>query len=381
MTLLYGERVRHHRFAAAFIGLVVGGLLGACAVAPDRPQSLDGWHQIALPDGMVPSTVVHGNDALFIGGSRVTDGTTSPTLARMPIDGADVGPSLVRLTPGTPYGQVAELMSVAAHDGSIVALGAAHGGAHANVRWTIWTGTPAALVDRPQSFETFGGWGAGALLGVAVDRQGPLVVGTWQGAHGLDGAVWRADGERWVRQPSPAALQNTATRQVSPRFVDPQSDGSVTVSGSLLDLTDGVRQSAVTWRDVKGSWSLSPLPDAGQRSEAWSTACAQTCWSAGIRDGRLAVWSADGLAELPDLPAEDTDTAKVLLSADRVVVVASLDRAGRILIGHDGRWRVYSSPDGAVHSATLVGSRLHLIAGSDRGRRLWVRDLGDVLRQ
>ena len=73
--------------------------------------------------------------------------------------------------------------------GSVVALGAAHGGAHANFRWTIWTGTPAGLVDRPQTFETFGGQEAGSLLAVARDRHGPLIVGTWQGAHGLDGAT------------------------------------------------------------------------------------------------------------------------------------------------------------------------------------------------
>ena len=361
------------RATALLLGVTL--MLSACSARPDTPEKLDGWHQLALPDGMVPSTLVQGGNALFIGGSLVTGGATSPALATMPIDGTESVPSRVRLVPATPYGQVAELTSVATHEEAIVALGAAHGGAHANVRWTVWTGTRAGLVDRPQTFETFGGWNAGTLLGAAVDGRGPLVIGTWQGAHGLDGAVWRADGERWVRRPSPPTLRNTATRQVSPRFVDQQDDGSVTVSGSLLDLSNGVRQSAATWRDVNGAWSLTPLPDPGQRSEAWSTACAQTCRSAGIRDGRLAVWSADALADLPDLPAEDTDAAKVLLSADRVIVTASLGGAGRLLVGDAGTWRVYTSPDGALQSAALIGSRLYLVVGKDAARQLWARDL------
>ena len=328
---------------------------------------------------MVPATLTQGEDALVIGGSRTMDGTTSPALANLPIDGTSVGPSPIRLLPNTPYGKVAELASVSTYDGSIIAVGVARGGAHANPRWTIWTGTPDRVVDRPQTFETFGGWDAGTLLGVAVDARGPLVVGTWQGAHGLDGAVWRTEGERWVRQPSSPPLVNTASRQVSPRFVDQQEDGSVTVSGSVLDLSDGVRQSAASWRDVNGSWTLTSLPDPGQRSEAWSTACHQTCWTAGIRDGKLAVWSADELAAIPDLPAQDSDAAKLLLSADRVIVASSQGETGRLLIGRQGTWRVYTSPDGAVQSAALVGSRLYLVAGEDASRKLWVRDLSDVL--
>lgn len=362
------------RATAVLLGLTMA--LSACSAPPDTPEKLEGWQQLALPGSMAPTTVIHdGDGALLIGGSRVTNGARSPMLVRMPTDGSDAATSVVRLTPTTSYGEIAELTSISTDDGAITALGAARGGAHANIRWTVWTGTAAGLVDREQTFWTFGGWDVGTLLGVVVDAQGPLVVGTWQGAHGLDGAVWRADGTRWVRQPSPPVLRNTATRQVSPRFVDQQDDGSVSVSGSLLDLTNGVHQSAATWREVDGTWSLSPLPDPGQRSEAWSTACAQTCWSAGIRDGRLAVWSADGLAELPDLPAEDTDAAKVLLSADRVVVVASPEGAGRLLVGHDGTWRFYTAPDGAVQSAALIGSRLYLVVGKEAARKLWVHDL------
>lgn len=372
--------MRRGRLGVVVGGLVLVALIAACSPRhDDQVPSLAGWHTVALRDGIVPATLVTNSDALFIGGERTAGATTSPALTYSPLKGNDLAPAPIRLEPRTPYGQVAELTSITLHNRTIIALGAARGGAHANVRWTTWTGTSSKVVDRPQTFETFGGEDAGTLLGVTVDAHGPLVVGTWQGAHGLDGAVWRADGDRWVRRPSPPALQNAATRQVSPRFLDRQEDGSVTVSGSVLDLTDGVRQSAATWRDVNGSWSLAALPDAGQRSEAWSTACRQTCWSAGFRDDQLAVWSTDGLAALPDLPATDTDAAKVLLSADRVIVTASLGDAGRLLVGHDGTWDVYASPEGVVQSAALVGSRLYLVAGKDQSRTLWVRDLNDVL--
>lgn len=360
--------------------LLVAAMLSACTVSDGQPQQLDGWQTISLPGAMVPSTIQQRGDWLLIGGQAAQNGgTLTPALAKIAVTDEASEPEPVTLTPSTPYGKVAELVSITGSGDQVVAIGVARGGAHSNPRWTIWTGGLDTVADRPQTFETFGGWNAGALLGVAVDAAGPLVVGTWQGKHGLDGAVWRAEGERWVRQPSPPPLQNTATRQVSPRFVDQQDDGSVTASGSVLDLADGVRQSAASWRDTNGSWTLTLLPDPGRRSEAWSTACSQTCWTAGTRDEELAVWSADGLATLPDLPATDTDAAKVLLSADRVIVATSQGETGHLLIGHDGKWRIYTSPDGAVQSAALLGSRLYLIAGDDASRALWVRDLSDVL--
>ena len=377
------------RISTIIGGLVLTTMVAACSPAsggqadnqppPDRVQSLAGWHSIGLPDGMVPATLTSDHDVLFIGGSRTTGGTTSPALAALSLDQSTAEPAPIRLTPRTPYGKVAELTSIDAHDGTISAVGVARGGAHSNPRWTVWTGTRHEVVDRPQTFETFGGWDAGALLGVAVDARGPLVAGTWQGPHGLDGAAWRAKGERWVRQSSSPVLQNTADRQVSPRFLESQGDGSVIMNGSVIDLTNGVHQSAVTWRDVNGSWTLTPLPDPGRRSEAWSTACTQTCWSAGFRDDKIAVWSAAGPATIPDLPAGDTDAAKLLVSADRVIIAVSEGKTGRRLIGHDGSWHVYSAPDGAVQSATMFGSRLYLVAGKGDSRTLWARDLSDVL--
>ena len=206
------------------------------------------------------------------------------------------------------------------------------------------------------------------------------MVGTWQGEHGPDGAIWRAAGERWQREPGQSALANTSDRQVSPRTVDQQADGSVVVSGSLIYLSNGVRQQAAYWRDVAGSWTLTALPDPGSRSEAWSTACSSSCWSAGGRDGALTVWSDETRQLLPTLPVTDDDSARVLLSEDRTVVIASSGGAGRLLVGQQGRWRIYTAPDGRVLAAALLGTRLVLLTAADPASgRLWTRDLSDLL--
>ena len=351
----------------------------------DQPTVLGGWRTVILPGGIVPSTVQLAGDELLVAGSLGSGAERAPALARGSAVTADPGWRSVPLTPTTPYGRVAALVSVTGDGRSVQAVGAAHGGAHANFRWTIWTGTPAGVVDRPQTFETFGGQQAGTLLAVTRDRAGPLIVGTWQGAHGLDAVVWRAEGQRWVRQPSPPALLNTVDRQVAPRSATSQPDGSVVISGSVIDLTDGVHQSAAAWRGSGAGWELSELSDPGRRSEAWSTACTdsgpqgQGCWSVGARDGRIAVWSADGRATVPDLAGGDDDGGVVARQDQRVVAVISSEGRGRLLIGHDGGWRLYTAPDGVVRSAALVGRRLYLVGGTEDAAVLSVRDLSDVL--
>lgn len=366
---------------AGALGLILAlSPLSACSPDSDTPQVLDGWQSVALPPGVVASSIGVQDRTVLIGGYLEEGSSRAPFLARIRPADSDPTAERVPLTPTTPYGKVADLTSLTASGDEIVALGAARGGAHANVRWTIWTGGSGRLTDRPQAFETFGGWDAGTLLGVATDRRGPLVVGTWQGTHGPDGAIWRAEGERWQREPTDAALANTSDRQVGPRTVDQQTDGSVVVSGSVIDLGAGVHQQAAFWRDTAGAWSLTMLPDPGKRSDTWSTACAQTCWSVGARDDSLAVWSGRVRQQIPALPVADNDSGRVLLGDDRAVVVASTKSTGRLLIGREGRWHSYSAPDGTVLAAALLGARLLLLTDADPTvGRLWTRDLTDVL--
>lgn len=373
---------RTRRRAVAALGVLLLGVTPACTATGDDPEQLADWHAIALPEGMSGSTLLLTGASLLIGGSVPDGNERRPALARLPLDGTDAAPSPVPLTPTTPYGKVADLVALTGTEDSVAALGAAHGGAHANFRWTIWTGSTARVTDRPQTFETFGGWEAGTLLGLATDAQGPLVVGTWQGASGADGAVWRPEGRRWVRQPTDPAFTNTPRRQVGPRRLDQGGDDSVLVSGAVIDLTDGVHQGAAYWRGQSGSWTATTLADPGARSEAWSTACTDSCSSVGARDGSLAVWSAAGREETPELAVDDQDSARILLSGDRTIVAVSAGGVGRLLVGHRGRWRSYTAPDGRLQAAAIQGSRLLLLTADGSGRGgLWVRDVADLLRR
>lgn len=363
--------------------------LSACTLSPEQPAQqpgppvvLTGWETLDLPGGLLPATVATVGGDVLVGGSVDAGAERAPALVRGTADDGSPDWQPVPLQPSTPYGKVASLVSLAGDDRSVTALGAAHGGAHANFRWTVWTGAPAGLVDRPQTFETFGGQQAGSLLAVVRDGVGPLIVGTWQGAHGLDGALWRSDGQRWIRQPTPAALANTVDRQVGPRTASGQPDGTVTIDGSVVDLSDGVRQSAAVWRGSGSTWGLSVLPDPGRRSEAWSTTCAgpgPDCWTVGSRDGVTAVWSDGARTSGPELPVVDDDTGVVTRHDDRVVAAVSTNGQGRLLVGHDGEWQLFTAPDGVVRAATLVGTRLYLVSGPENDGVLSVRDLADVL--
>lgn len=347
---------------------------------PGEPIAVADWRAVALPAGMTASSLAVVDGDLLVGGSVGSGPTRAPALARGPATGGEPTLSQVPLRPTTPYGEVADLVSVAGAEARVIAVGVAHGGAHANPRWTVWTGSADGLVDRPQTFETFGGQEAGGLLGAAVDGRGPLLVGTWQGEHGLDGAIWRADGERWRRQSTITALASTADRQVSPRTVQPQVDGSVTVAGSVIELGAGeVRQRAAYWRDIDGVWTLRLLDDPGQRSWAWWTACDSRCWTVGPRDGELAVWSdSDGRVGIPTVPVADSDGGAVMLRGGRVIAVVSSGGAGRLLIGGGDSWQVYTAPSGPVRSVALTGTHLILASGPDRKGGLWSLDLATL---
>ncbi len=375
------------RFVAASV-TTLALALAACTPAPPRPARsvepvvLSGWVTVDLPRDLIPATVAAVGSDLVVGGFVDSGDVRAPALARGSADDASPDWVPVPLQPSTPYGRVASLVSLAGAGRSVTALGAAHGGAHANFRWTVWTGTPTGVADRPQTFETFGGQEAGTLLAVAQDRRGPLIIGTWQGAHGLDGAIWRAEGHRWVRQPTPPSLVNSVDRQMAPRTATGQPDGSVAIDGSVIDLRDGVHQAAAVWRGSGGDWLLSELPDPGRRSEAWSTSCAgqgPDCATVGSRDGTVAVWTGDGRADLPAVTVADADVGVLVRRADRLVVAVSTDGRGRLLVGHDGGWRLFTAPDGVVRAAVLVGTRLYLVSGPEGAAVLSVRDLADVL--
>jgi hypothetical protein len=353
--------------------------------APRETAHELGWSRIALPESVAASSLAPASGNLLVGG-RGSAGGDHPVL--FTVDASST-PRPVSLHPISPYAKVADLISLTASGDDVVALGAAHGGAHANFRWTVWAGSGHRLNEYPQTFETFGGQSAGGLLDIVTTSDGPAIAGTWAArAGGLDAAVWLPQGRNWVRQESAGtALANTKEIQVAPRAAN-GAGSTVIISGSVITFGDGAEQRAAVWiwPNRSSTWMLQQLPDAGTHSEALSSACAQTCWVSGHADGNVAVWSFDparsaGTASRDStLPALEIDTdgpgPRTIMSGNRPGVVFSHAGSTRLLLsdGHDG-WQIFTAPSGSVLDATTVANRLYAIIRSDDGVGLWTADL------
>lgn len=177
------------------------------------------WQPIDLPDGDAAVRLVADGDLVLIGGQRPD---SRPTLYAVVADRPQ--PIAVRPAASSPYAAVARWQSLALRERHLTAVGGAHGGAHANTRWTTWEAdlstspTRGTLTETPQSFWTFGGWEAGGLVDAVATSRGVFIVGAWNGTTGLDIAVWHQDGPRWQRRDSagtalasgPAALMGAS---------------------------------------------------------------------------------------------------------------------------------------------------------------------------
>ena len=247
----------------------------------------------------------------------------------------------------------------------------------------------SALIEYPQTFETFGGTDAGALLDIVITSDGPVIAGTWAAREGgLDAAVWLPRGRRWLRQDSDGtALANTPQIQVNPRAAS-AAGSAVILPGSVITFGDGVEQRAAiwTWPTRSSAWTLQQLPDAGTHSEALSSRCAQTCWASGHADGRIALWSFDpakaaGTATRDStLPSIEIDTdgpgPRTVVSGDRPGVLFSHAGSTRLLVSDgQGGWQTFTAPAGSVLDATTVGDRLYAIIRTDDAVGLWTADL------
>ena len=286
----------------------------------------------------------------------------------------------VPLKPNSPYAKVADLVSLDADANEVVALGAAHGGAHSNFRWTVWRGTAAGLVDHPQTFETFGGQSAGGLTDIVLTSAGPVIAGSWSSASGkgLDAAVWLPEGDRWVRKASAGTpLANTDLVQVAPWSAAAHGQAMI-ITGSLITFGDGLRQTAAvwTWPTRSAKWSVTRLPDAGKRSEALAARCTQACWVSGYVDGQVALWQVGaGEPVRESLPAGlpvDGGTRTVLTADGRPGVVFSKAGRSMLVVKSQAGWSTFAAPDGTVVDAIAVGDRVYVILGADAASsRLW----------
>jgi hypothetical protein len=353
--------------------------------APTETVQELSWSRIALPESVAASSLAAASEALLVGG-RASSGGEHPVL--FAVDAYD-STRPVPLHPNSPYAKVADLVSVAALGDEVVALGVAHGGAHANPRWTVWAGSPQRLDEYPQTFETFGGQSAGGLLDIVITSDGPALAGSWAAREGgLDAAVWLRRGQKWLRRESTgSALANTKEIQVAPRAAS-AAGSTMILSGSVITFGSGVEQRAAvwTWPTRNSAWLLQQLPDAGTHSEALSSRCGQTCWVAGHADGTVALWNFDpahvtGAATRDStLPSMEIDTDGpgpiTVLSSGRPGILFSHAGNTHLLVSdsHNG-WQAFTAPAGSVLDATTVGDRLYAIIRADNAVGLWTADL------
>ena len=384
-----GDATRFRRLAVLGIAALLMIIFASCsnppAPAPTETVRELTWSRIALPGSVAASSLASMADELLVGG-RASAGGNHPVL--FVVDSAG-SPRPVPLQPNSPYAKVADLVSVAARSDKVVALGAAHGGAHANFRWTVWSGSTKQLDDYPQTFETFGGQSAGGLLDIVHTSEGPAIAGTWAApAGGLDAAVWLPRGERWIRQNSTGtALANTPQVQVAPRSATAAGSAMI-IMGSVITFGDGAEQRAAvwTWPTQQSPWTLTQLPEAGTHSEALSSRCTQTCWVSGHADGHVALWSFepghanDSASRDSTLPPLEIDTdgpgARTILSGDQPGVIFSYNGKTRLLV-HDSQngWQAFAAPAGSVLDAMSVADRLYAIIKINDGVGLWATDL------
>lgn len=342
--------------------LTVALLLAGCSAAP--AQVAAPFTKVELPAGAVPTRIAVNGDDLIVGVShgerpgmlRYRDGHTTD----------------IPLTSATGYGAEAEWVSIAGNGKEIVAVGGRSGGAHMNVRWSVWRGTAeTGLAEQPQAFSTFGGVGGGVLVDGVFPSTGPLVVGTWQSQSvSSDAALWTTDGTTWNRQSS-AGTPLESTRDSIKFPMSATSNGAdVVIAGWQMA---GGKQQPIVWTVRAGVATLTPLPDAGKAGTAITVSCTDTCAIAGRVNGKLAIWRGSGNAwrrvtDVPDVSVGDyarpvPPIGDTLVYADRGTVrVATLG----------GDTRVAAGPTGVVTAVVRVGDTTYVLAGPEgKNQTLW----------
>jgi hypothetical protein len=161
-----GDAATHRRLTSLGVALLLMIIVVGCS-APEPPGQSEtdrelSWSRIALPESVAASSLAPAAKTLLVGGRATSEGD-QPVLFVVEASGSTRS---VPLHPNSPYAKVADLVSVAVDGDEVVAIGAAHGGAHANFRWTVWAGFTQRLDEYPQTFETFGGKSAGGLLDI-----------------------------------------------------------------------------------------------------------------------------------------------------------------------------------------------------------------------
>lgn len=353
------------RARPAALVAVVGLLLAGCVAPPPTTPALV-WSE-ATPTGVIPATLASTGTGLLVAGTDETGAAP-----------AVVGPggTDVALIPREPYAESALISSVAVAGDRLYLLGGSAGGAHGNVRWTVWDGPLAGPVtSRPQEFFTFGGHDAGPLLGVVTATGKPVIVGSRGDEGGPMAALYMSVGQTWGQLDTPALLRSGKGGILGFTAVAAAGDQVVIVGDVVTaDASGTVQTPALFHGTIGGAWARVDLPVPSPRaaglSHATAVACgADACWVAGW-SGHPMAWQvslADGSVSTTSSPAGDAPSgvdpvALVALSDDRPVVVTNA-ATPTVAVRCDAGWTTYPAPRAAT-AVTVVGSDLYVIAGT-----------------
>lgn len=351
------------------LALVITGCTEDKAAPPPQPVV---WTKVELP--AEPVVLTGHSDELLIGlrdrGAKV--------VPRILLQRADGSRQEIKVEAKSPYAFEAIWHSIAYDGQRLLALGGAPGGAHSNIRWTVWRGSAKALTEYPQEFNTFGGQAAGPLYSAIITPAGEALVGAWGSAHtGLDGAVWLPQTSiKWVRQSSAKTLlESIPSLLLSPGNGIAVGNGILMVGSQTRLAPNVVKQEAAVWRstEVNKGWSRIELPELGERSQGNAVSCTtpKSCTISGFADGKLALWQLDGdrgkrLQNVPAIAVGDKDKVSPPVDDNgHLYQVIAEGNKVKVVSGHDGSWTVQEStgPEGAVTDAALVGKTLYLLAG------------------
>ena len=352
----------------------------ACAApsesaGPPAPPDV-AFTPVALPDGAVPEVLAADGDQLLVGIHR---------------EGAPQPPGLVRRGPdgtvteipaqaATGYGRTASWYSLAADGTRILAIGGDRGGAHGNVRWSVWTGSATGVAEHAQAFSTFGGWGAGDLIDAV------LVPG---------GAPSSARG----RATTPVSTWPCGPRRATPGCGVPRPAPRCRPArrGGVRDRGDRVRARAWWWRAGR-----SPRDGHGQAPVVWQSGPD----AAGLEQDRAARRGQGGHLDgdpvrghhvrgdgkggrqpgavaprrrpveprhrPPPIAVGDSDRLAAPLDIDGSLteIVADQGQVAVVEVGETTSTRKAAGPTGPVTAAVRVGPTVFVVAGD----RLWQAD-------
>jgi hypothetical protein len=365
--------------------LIVLSVGAGCAGPTVATPAAIRFTPVALAPGTVPEVLAAAGDQLLIGVHR--DGqATQPGLLRRAPDGAVAE---IPVQAATGYGRTASWYSLVSDGSRVLGIGGDRGGAHGNVRWSIWTGSSVGVAEHTQAFSTFGGWGAGDLIDGVLTPASSAVIGSWQSDDaGLDVAVWTPQGDTWVRHSSTGTPLQSTRASVTFATAATASAQGVLVAGWQFDTGQGGGQVPVVWQsgpDAAG-WSKTVLPDAGSAGIADAVRCTTSgCAVAGRVDGVLALWRLvdrkwSRVAGLPPVPVGDSERLAAPLDPEGLPtqILSDHGKVEIITVGESTSVRVADGPTGTVLAAAEVGPTVYVIAGDPSAPELWQTDAASL---